>query len=244
MELLVKGAITRVGVFCDGAAGKIAGCCSRFCTSLSELCSGCSSVVAAARTSRMSSCWRCAISSTYCAARSGGASAVRARRSRSACRCCVPLCRGLLGFSLLVTPRTLLRWHQSLVRRKWRQLASQTRDGRVFRRRSGSSCCGSRARTQAGGIAGSAENSPRSASRHRRRVSGVCLPAHGSARGRRDAPGRAGASSCKRRRRASLPGLFSPSRRCSCAGRPRLAAVDLRGLPIRLVGHGFLALSG
>jgi putative transposase len=45
---------------------------------------------------------------------------------------------------LLVTPRTLLRWHRALVRRKWRQPAA--RRGRPpLQVRCGSWCCGSRA---------------------------------------------------------------------------------------------------
>jgi hypothetical protein len=53
------------------------------------------------------------------------------------------------GAALLVTPRTLLRWHRALVRRNWRQ-ESRSPAGRRCRPRSGSLCCGSRVRTRAG----------------------------------------------------------------------------------------------
>src|SRR5438034_8319122 len=69
--------------------------------------------------------------------------------------------------ALLVTPRTLLRWHRALVRRSWRQAPGQV-DGPVCRRRFASWCCGSRGRIHAGAIDGSAANSPSSASGYRR----------------------------------------------------------------------------
>jgi hypothetical protein len=51
-------------------------CSSRCCISLSGPCSGCSSVVAAVRTSRMLSCWCSAISTRCGVARSSGRSSV------------------------------------------------------------------------------------------------------------------------------------------------------------------------
>ena len=155
--------------------------------------------------------------------------------------CQLPLCS---RSSLLLTPRTLLRWHQALVRRNGGSQA-QGRVGRGFRRRSGSSCCGSRARIRVGDIAGFAASWPSLASRHHRRPSGVCLPGRVSAL-LRDARGRAGASSSKPRPRASLRVTFSPSRRCSCAvlcvvlyrarQPPRLAR-GLHNEPARRLGH-------
>jgi hypothetical protein len=118
--------------------------------------------------------------------------------------------------SLLVTPRTLLRWHRSLVRRKWRQSGARPGRPRVSPEIQELVCCGSRARTQAGAIGGYAANWPSSASRHRRRASDGCSPRRGSGLPR-DARGRAGASSCKPRPRASSRAISSRSRRCSCA---------------------------
>jgi len=75
-----------------------------------------------------------------------------------------------------VTPRTLLRWHQRLVRWKWRpatgqrgrpSLPAEVRDW----------CCGSRGRIRAGAIGGSAANSPSSASGYRQPASDGCSPA-------------------------------------------------------------------
>ena len=76
---------------------------------------------------------------------------------------------------LLVTPRTLLRWHQALVRRKWRQPVAGA-DGRACRRRFGSWCCGSRGRIRAGAIGGSAASWPSSASGCLRPASAGCSP--------------------------------------------------------------------
>src|SRR5438105_15586707 len=56
---------------------------------------------------------------------------------------------------LLVTPRTLLRWHQALVRRKWRQAPAQ-RGRPSCRLRFGSWWCGSPGRIRAGATGGSA----------------------------------------------------------------------------------------
>jgi hypothetical protein len=53
--------------------------------------------------------------------------------------------------ALPVSPRTLLRWHQVLVRRNWRQPG-----GGGCRRKLASLCFGSRARTGAGATGGSA----------------------------------------------------------------------------------------
>jgi len=50
---------------------------------------------------------------------------------------------------LLVTPRTLLRWHQALVRRKWDRRPASA-DGRSRRLRFGSWSCASRGRIHAG----------------------------------------------------------------------------------------------
>ena len=75
---------------------------------------------------------------------------------------------------LLVAPRTLLRWHQALVRRKWDRRPASA-DGRSRRLRFGSSSCASRGRIHAGVIGASAANSPSSASACRRQASADCL---------------------------------------------------------------------
>ncbi len=161
----------------------------------------------------MSSCWCFGMSSTCCAAMPGE------RSSGTPIALCLPprraTYRGLLGCHFWS------RHGRSCVGTKRLCDGSggnqeRVPDGRDSRRRSGSLCFDSPARTQAGGIAGSAENLPSLVSRHHRRVSGVCLSGRGWVR-RRDAPDRAGASSCTRRRKASLPAIFSRSRRCSCA---------------------------
>src|SRR6266516_2449895 len=80
--------------------------------------------------------------------------------------------------SLLVSPRTLLRWHQSLVR--WKRRRCGTRPGRRSSQlRSASLCCGSHERTRVGGTAGSAANLRSLVSRPRQPVSAACLPARG-----------------------------------------------------------------
>src|SRR6266545_5708189 len=67
----------------------------------------------------MSSCWCCVRSSRSFVGRSQGRSSGwsigRCWRRRRA------TCRARRVARVLVTPRTLLRWHQALVRRKWRQ---------------------------------------------------------------------------------------------------------------------------
>jgi hypothetical protein len=55
----------------------------------------------------------------------------------------------------LLTPRTLLRWHRALVRRKWRQPPGH-RGARPYRLRCGPSCCGWHGRIRVGAIGGSA----------------------------------------------------------------------------------------
>ncbi len=118
--------------------------------------------------------------------------------------------RGLL----LVTPRTLLRWHQALVRRKWRQpvgrrgrpgLPAEVRELVLRLARENPHwghrrICGELAklgfRVSATSIRG-------------------CSPKRSLSR-RRGATGRAGASSCTRRLRASSPAISSVSRACSC----------------------------
>jgi transposase len=67
---------------------------------------------------RISSCQCSGTSSRFCAARSRGRSFALLIALFAAAACHLPRCsRG----ALLVTPRTLLRWHRALVRRKWRQ---------------------------------------------------------------------------------------------------------------------------
>ena len=105
------------------------------------------------------------------------------------------------ALSLLVTPRTLLRWHRSLVRWKWRRyskrpgrprLSSQVRELVLRLAR----------RIRAEVIGASAENSPSSASLCRRRASDACSPGRGWVR-RRGVRARVGRSSCTPTRRAS-----------------------------------------
>jgi putative transposase len=94
----------------------------------------------------------------------------------------------------LVTLRTLLRWHEALVRRKWRQ--PPDRRGRPpCRLRCGPWCCGWHARIRVGAIGGSAASWSNSAwqCRHPRFVG--CSPARGWGR-LRGRQVRAGASSC------------------------------------------------
>jgi hypothetical protein len=131
---------------------------------------------------------------------------------------------------LLFTPRSLLRWHQALVRRKWRQPAGRRRRPRlsgevrelvVLRlarenpRWGHRRICGELKklgfRVSPTGFAGC--SSKQSWSRHR---------------GRRD---RAGVSSCACRRRASSPVISSPSKAsffaattCSSSSRTRAGA--------------------
>ena len=102
----------------------------------------------------------------------------------AAAACHLPrLSRGVL----LVTPRTLLRWHRALVRRKWRQPA---------------------------GRRGRPPLSPETRELVLRPAR--CSPVRGWY-GRRGAPVRAGASSCERRQRASSRVTSSRSRASSCA---------------------------
>ena len=126
----------------------------------------------------MSSCWCSAMRSRCCAARSDG------RGSATPIARCLPppvaSCRCALG------RRFWLRHGRFCVGTKRLCGGSggsqaQGRVGRGFRRRSRSSCCGSRARIRVGDIAGSAASWPSLASRHRRRPSGVCLPGRVSA---------------------------------------------------------------
>ena len=115
----------------------------------------------------------------------------------------------------LVTPRTLLRWHRALVRRKWRQ--SSGRRGRPEPPAEVRELVLRLARENPRwGIGGSAASWASSASGYRRRASAVFLLGRDSLR-RRGAQDRAGASSCTRKRRASSPAISSPSRACSCA---------------------------
>jgi putative transposase len=134
----------------------------------------------------------------------------RALLAAAACR----LPRSSRG-ARLVTPRTLLRWHRALVRRKWRQPPG--RRGRPPMPTDVRSwCCGWHARIRAGAIGESAASSADSASGCRHRPSVGCSPARDSGRlhaGRV----RAGASSCAPRRRASSPATSSRLRACSCA---------------------------
>ena len=93
---------------------------------------------------------------------------------------------------LLVTPRTLLRWHGALVRRNGVNLLGASGVRRCHRR-SESWCSGSRARTRAGATAGSAGSWVSSASACRRRASAACSPRRGWSRRRAEAA-RAGAT--------------------------------------------------
>jgi len=115
----------------------------------------------------------------------------------------------------VVTPRTLLRWHRALVRRKWRQ-PSGRRGRPPLTSRLRSWCCGLHARTRAGARGGFAGSLASSASKCRRQASGACSP--GRSLGRRlGARGRAGASFCARRPRASSRATALPSRPHFCA---------------------------
>jgi hypothetical protein len=108
----------------------------------------------------------------------------------------------------LVTPRTLLRWHRALVRRKWRQTSA--RRGRppltvevqelVLR------LARENPRWATGGSAASSANS---AFERRQQASGVSSPGR-SSDPHRGVPDRARPSFCGRRRRASSPATSSP----------------------------------
>jgi putative transposase len=74
-------------------------------------------------TSRTSNCSSFATSSRFCAARWRGRTLRAADRALLAAAAC-HLPRPARG-ARLVTPRTLLRWHRALVRRKWRQPPGQ-----------------------------------------------------------------------------------------------------------------------
>jgi putative transposase len=134
---------------------------------------------------------------------------------------------------LLVTPRTLLRWHRALVRRKWRQpsgrrgrprLSAEIRE-LVLAVRAGEPALGQ----------GSVASWPSSASRSRRPASAACSPERGSIR-RRGAKGPTGASSSGRRRRASSRATSSPLRACSCA-----ASTPCSSSPMRAAASGWPA---
>jgi hypothetical protein len=147
--------------------------------------------VAAAWTSRTSSCWCCVTSPRFRAAGLSGRSSKRrigrclrprpgtCRAPRAACfwlrhgRCCAGSERSCGG-----SGDGLLRGA----------------DGRRCRPRCGSWCCGSRARTLAGAIAGSAPSWPSSASTSLRRASVGCSLERGWSR-RRGVAARVGASS-------------------------------------------------
>jgi putative transposase len=136
---------------------------------------------------------------------------------------------------LLVTPRTLLRWHRALVRRKWRQppgrvgrppLSPEIRElvlrfARENPRWGHRRICGELRKL---GFMVSATSVRR-------------LLARAGLSRRRGAVGRVGASSCSRKHRASSPATSSPSRRSCCAGstcssssRTVLAACGLRAV--------------
>jgi putative transposase len=116
----------------------------------------------------------------------------------------------------LVTPRTLMRWHRALVRRKWRQQSGQR--GRPPMR--------PEVRAE---VLRLARSNPRWG--HRRIGDELAELGHAvspstvrrvlARAGLDPAPRdsvRAGGSSCAPRRRASSPATSSPSRACSCAG--------------------------
>jgi hypothetical protein len=113
----------------------------------------------------------------------------------------------------LVTPRTLLRWHRALVRRKWRQ--PMVRRGRPAVA-ADVRAVGWHVRTYAGAIGESPVSWPNSARGYRQPRSAGCSPAQDWGRPR-EGQARAGASSCAPRRPASSPATSSPSRACSCA---------------------------
>jgi hypothetical protein len=117
---------------------------------------------------------------------------------------------------LLVTPRTLLRWHRALVRWKWRQPAG--RRGRPQLSAEIRELVLRLARENRAGVTGgSAASWASSACGYRRRASAGCSPMRDCCR-RRGAPAQVGASSCERRRRASSRVISSRSRALSCAG--------------------------
>jgi hypothetical protein len=93
----------------------------------------------------------------------------------------------------LVTPRTLLRWHRALGRRKWRQ-PSARRGRPPLPVEVREWFCGSHARIRAGVTAGSAASWASLASASRRRASAVCSPRQDWSR-RRGGRARTGASS-------------------------------------------------
>ena len=114
---------------------------------------------------------------------------------------------------LLVTPRTLLRWHRALVRRQWRQ--PRGRRGRPpMPPTCGCWCCGWHGRSRAGAIGGSAASSADSACGCRHRPPVGCSPAPDWGR-LHAGQVRAGASSCAPRRPVSSPATSSPSRASS-----------------------------
>ena len=116
---------------------------------------------------------------------------------------------------LLVTPRTLLRWHQALVCRKRRQTPGQR--GRPKLPAEVRELVLRLARENPRWVIGaSAANSPSSASGCRRPASAGYLLKQSWSR-HRGAPVRVGASSCKCRLRASSRAISSPSRASSCA---------------------------
>jgi hypothetical protein len=111
---------------------------------------------------------------------------------------------------LLVTPRTLLRWHQALVRRKWRQ--PPARRGRPQLSDEARALVLRLARgIRVGAIDGSVTNSRSSAFMFRRRAFAGCSPT-ANLRRHQGAPGRVGASSCALSQRASSLAISSPSK--------------------------------
>jgi hypothetical protein len=181
-------------------------------------------VAAAACMSRTSSCSCCDTSSRFSAARSPGRSSgiliglcsqprrpiCRVRRAAHAWsrrgRCCVGIGRlcDESGGSL-----------------------QDSAGGRSCRTSFGSWCYSSRARIRAGATGGSAVSWPSSACGCRRRASAAFSLGRDSIR-RHGGQGRAGASSCTRRRRASSRAISSPSRACSCAATTRCSSSRTR----------------